>query len=334
MKKWMTIVVVIIGILTLSACGNSSVVETKAGDISKDDFYKELQKEAGSASLQKLVYEKILSDKYKATDKEINDEIDNEIEQLKSQYQMTSDAQLEQALAAQGQTMDDFRKSFKDDAKLQVLLFKAQTDGIKVTDKDLQDYFNKNKDTFVQVKASHILVDSEKKANDIEKKIKNGEDFAKLAKDNSTDPGSKDNGGDLGWFGKGTMYQAFEDKAFSMKVGDISEPVKTDAGWHIIKLTGKKDKLSDVKAAVKKAYLTSKEKDAQTVLNKLLKDNDIKVNLKDDQYKGLFDPQETTTTPSTSTDDSSSQSDDSSKSSDDSSKSSDDSSKDSSKSDK
>ena len=326
MKKWMAIFVVIIGLLTLSACGNS-VVETKAGNISKDDFYEELQKEAGSTAIQKLVYEKILSDKYTASDKEIEAEIDDQIEQLKQQYGMTSDEQLEQALAAQGQTMDDFRKNFKDDAKLQVLLFKAQTDGIKVTDKDLQKYFDDNKDTFVQVKASHILVKDKKTADAIEKKIKNGEDFAKLAKENSTDTGSKDNGGDLGWFGKGKMVEAFEKKAFSMNVGDVSEPVKSDYGYHIIKLTGKKDKLADVKDAVKKAYLQSKAKDTQTVMNKLFKENDIKVNLDDDQYKDLFKPVETSTSDSSS---SSSSSDDSSSSD----SSSDDSKDDSSSSDK
>lgn len=92
------------------------------------------------------------------------------------------------------------------------------------------------KDYPVQVKASHILVKEEDLANDILQKIKNGEDFAKLAKEYSTDPGSKDKGGDLGYFPRGVMVPEFEKAAFDLKVGEISEPVKSKFGYHIIKV--------------------------------------------------------------------------------------------------
>jgi len=306
MKKWMTVFVIIIGILTLSACGNSSVVKTKAGNISQNDFYKKLQTAQGATVLQQMVYEKVLSDKYSVTKQDINDQIDQQIQQVEQQNNITSDDQLKAVLAQQGETIKQFRAGMKDNAKLQALLFKATTAGIKVTDKDLQNYFNKNKDQFIQVKASHILLKDEATAKKVESQIKNGVDFAKLAEKYSTDTGSKSQGGDLGWFGKGVMLKSFEDKAFSMNVGDVSEPVKSSAGWHIIKLTGKKDKLSDFKSAVKQAYLQPKAKDSQTVLNDLLKKEDIQVNLKGAQYKGLFDVQDTSSSSSNSSSSSSS----------------------------
>ncbi|PLX19210.1 MAG: hypothetical protein C0601_02505 [Candidatus Muiribacterium halophilum] len=125
---------------------------------------------------------------------------------------------------------------------------------VNISEKDLKDYFDKNKDMYVeeeQVHASHILVKTEKEATDLEKRIKNNEDFAKLAKEYSQDPGSKDKGGDLGWFKQGQMVGPFDKKVFSMKVGTISEPVKTNFGYHIIKLMDKKEKKEKTFAEVK-----------------------------------------------------------------------------------
>jgi len=91
----------------------------------------------------------------------------------------------------------------------------------------------------MKVKASHILVPSEDKANWIYEQIQKGGDFEKLAKDYSDCP-SKANGGDLGYFGRGQMVGEFEKVAFSMKDGEVSKPVKTQFGYHIIKVTGRK----------------------------------------------------------------------------------------------
>ncbi len=91
----------------------------------------------------------------------------------------------------------------------------------------------------MQVRASHILVQTEDKAKWICKELEKGKDFEKLAKENSYCP-SKQNGGDLGFFGKGQMVKEFEDVAFSMKDGQVSKPIKTQFGWHVIKTTGRK----------------------------------------------------------------------------------------------
>jgi len=87
-----------------------------------------------------------------------------------------------------------------------------------------------------EVHARHILVADQATANTVEQKLKDGGDFAALAKQYSTDTGSKDNGGDLGWFGKGQMIPEFEQAAFSLQAGQISPPVQTQYGWHIIQV--------------------------------------------------------------------------------------------------
>ncbi len=93
-----------------------------------------------------------------------------------------------------------------------------------------------------EVAARHILVDSEEKAKELRAKIMGGADFAEVAKENSTDPGSKDQGGLLGYFTKGQMVPEFDNAVFKMIKGQVSEPIKTNFGWHIIKLEDRRRK--------------------------------------------------------------------------------------------
>jgi peptidyl-prolyl cis-trans isomerase C len=86
-----------------------------------------------------------------------------------------------------------------------------------------------------QVHAAHILVDKEEKANELLGKINSGESFGELAKHHSKCPSGK-KGGDLGWFGKGMMVKEFENAAFSGQKGSTVGPVKTQFGWHLIKI--------------------------------------------------------------------------------------------------
>jgi peptidyl-prolyl cis-trans isomerase D len=131
----------------------------------------------------------------------------------------------------------------------------------------LLGFYESNKTDYVteeRRQASHILISMDD-ANALEKaqqalaRVRGGEEFAAVAKELSQDPGSADLGGDLGFFGKGIMDQAFEDAVFSMSVGDVSEPVKTEFGFHVIKLVDiekeKRKAYDEVKDQIRSAYL-------------------------------------------------------------------------------
>lgn len=135
-------------------------------------------------------------------------------------------------------------EDFKKITLIRTLLEKEIEEKAKVNDKDVKDYYEAHKNEFAannQIKASHILVKTEEEAKKIAEELKKGGNFAKLAKERSLDKGSAKNGGDLGSFSRGQMVPEFEAAAFSLKKGEISSPVKTQYGYHIIKVTDRKE---------------------------------------------------------------------------------------------
>lgn len=163
---------------------------------------------------------------------------------------------------------------------------KVETES-NVSDEDLKKFYEQNKDKFKtgeQIKASHILVKTEKEAKDVLAQIKSGGNFEELAKKNSVDSSSA-KGGDLGWFGKGSMVPAFEKAALALKEGQVSEVVKSDFGFHIIKLTGKRPAgtrpLEEVKEQIKGAIMPTKQQEVFQKIKEELKKT-AKITVKED----------------------------------------------------
>lgn len=152
-------------------------------------------------------------------------------------------------------------------------------ESVTVSDEDALSYYNKNQDVFVReerVEASHILVEKEETAREVLKKLNEGSKFDELAKEYSID-GSAQNGGKLGFFTRGRMVKPFEEAAFSMKIGQVSEPVKTEYGYHIIMVTDKEEEsvisFEESREEIKNALLNQKK--AETLNNYI---NDLREN--------------------------------------------------------
>ncbi len=141
--------------------------------------------------------------------------------------------------------------------------------GVRVTDDEAKKFFDENPDQFMgqeTVSASHILVDSEEKANELLAKITAGEiSFEDAARENSSCPSSRE-GGSLGEFGRGQMVPEFDSACFSMEVGEVRGPVQTQFGYHLIRLDGKKAAeplhFGDVREAITRQLTMEKQQAA------------------------------------------------------------------------
>jgi peptidyl-prolyl cis-trans isomerase C len=135
-------------------------------------------------------------------------------------------------------------EEFKKMTLISLLLRKEIEEKADVSEEEVRAFFDQNEEKFrlgTEIKASHILIETEEEAKDLIDKIDKGADFGKLAKKHSKDKGSAEKGGDLGFFGRGKMVPEFERAVLSLKIGDLSGPVKTRFGYHVIKLTDIKE---------------------------------------------------------------------------------------------
>ncbi|MBW5446758.1 peptidylprolyl isomerase [Cohnella sp. CFH 77786] len=234
--------------------GNAVVGRMDGASFTKADLYEELVKQMpegqAASALDNLMLTKMVDLEAGKLGISVNDaDVNAEIAKYKKSF--PSDAEFESALQQSGMTMDRLKEQVDVTVKLRSI-FEPQ---IKPTEDQLKKYYQDNQAKYgtpEQIRASHILLPTKAEAEAVLAELKKGADFATLAKEKSTDPGSKDKGGDLDFFGKGVMNEPFETAAFKLQVGEISGVVESPNGFHIIKVT-------DKKAAVTPAYDTVKQ---------------------------------------------------------------------------
>ncbi len=280
--------------VSLVACnsgGGGNVAAVNGQAISRADFDHKLESSpAAKQVLNQLVQQQLL-DQY-ARDKKIDAtqaEIDKKKDETKARMQP---GQFDQVVKTQGLTDADLNQIFKQ----QVVIEKAVAPQIHVSESDIKAYFDKNRALFdkpAQVRARHILVADQARAKEVLAKLKAGGSWDALAKQYSTDPASKDKGGELGFFGRGQMVGPFQDAAFGAKVGQIVGPVKSPFGYHIIQVEEKKPAQPASFASAHdtiKTQLTGQQQGTvvPAFLQKLR--SDAKIDVYDDRYKDLFPP--------------------------------------------
>lgn len=186
-----------------------------------------------------------------------DDEIKSEIEKAKKYFD--SEDKFNEFLKGQNMDLEYFKQSVKKELTINKLIEKL-TEKVVATDEDVKAYYDTHQDEFISVKASHILLDAKEEAEKMLQRVKAGENFNELAKENSKDPTVKENSGELGYFKHGDMLEPFEKAAFAMNPGEISDIVQTDFGFHIIKVEDKKlEEFEDIKEQIKGSILSDKK---------------------------------------------------------------------------
>lgn len=262
--------------------------------------YKNLQNQGLEYLIRRAEFEQKAED----LDVEVSDkQVDERLEQLKKQFYSGNDKKFKDSLKKLKLT----EEQVKSDVRAQLVeeqLYKKVTEDVKVTDKEIEDFYNKNKSQYQQAatrEVRHILVKTKKKADTLHAQLRGGANFANLAKKNSEDPGSKSQGGKL-TVSQGQTVPPFDKAAFSLKKNELSKPIKTQYGWHIIQPLSEVKKASttplpQVKEAIKQQLLSEKKtKEMREWIEGLKDEFDV-------AYQVGYAPPSTNTTSTQSSDD-------------------------------
>lgn len=299
MKKRMIAAIGLACLTALSACNNTeqgnsdeatyAVIGTE--EFTKAEFNDKMKSLYGEATLNMIVQETLLEQAAQdlgLTDEEIEEELDTFRTQFQQQFGVEDDEQMLEILKLQmnvdADSIEEFKEKF---IKPSLALQKLAVPDIEVTEEDKVAYFEENPTLFEeQIEASHILVEDEETANEILEQLEAGGDFAELAKEHSID-GSAANGGQLGFFGKGQMVEPFEEAAFALEVNEITGPVESDFGFHIIKLTDRKKTYEDFADEIEEMIIQNETKTQDEVMQELIENANIEIN--DPDFADLFD---------------------------------------------
>lgn len=290
MKKKFVGALALASTFALAACSNGSsenVATTKYGNVTKDEFVTAMKDSVGEQTLQRLVLTKVLEGSIEDA-KSLKTAADEEVAKLVAQY--GGENGLLAALQHNGITSVD---AYRQTLYLNKLMTEAVKKAANFSEEDIKAYYDAWEP---QITAQHILIAAKSDATDEEKaaakakaeeliqKLKDGADFAELAKANSADTGTAEKGGQIGPFKRSDMVAEFATAAYNLKnVGDMTEtPVQTQFGYHIIKLVSRDEKKSfdEVKEQMAKEMLDAKLKDSaylhQTMVD-LVKAADVKI---------------------------------------------------------
>ncbi|MFC4714007.1 peptidylprolyl isomerase [Planococcus dechangensis] len=284
MKKSAFTLSIAAAVLALSACSDNGaesevLVTSEAGDITKEELYQEMKTSVGNQAVQILMIEKVLGANYEVSDEEVDAELESNKEEMGENF--------DQFLAQNNHTEESYKKVIR----LNLLQEKALTEGVEVTDEEIEEQYERQG---TELNARHILVADEETANELKEELDGGADFAEVAEDNSTDPGSAANGGSLDWFGTGAMVPEFEDAAYALEVDEISEPVQSQHGFHIIQVTDTREvegqqPLEDQREALRSEIAMAKADQSSLLPKVAALMEEANIDIKDEELEGALD---------------------------------------------
>lgn len=292
MRKFLIIGSIAVALL-LGACtkddntNSEYAVKSDVGNITKEEFYEKLVEQDDGFTLQQLILDMVLSNSYTVEESEIDERM--------KEYEEDYGGSLELILLQQGYPSID---AFREALKMSMLYEKAIYDGVEVTDAEIDAAYERMKE---EINARHILVTSLELATRVKDLLEEGEEFKDLVSQYSIDPGTSSTGGELGYFTALDMVPEFEEAAYSMEIDEISDPVETVHGFHVIQVLDRRANedlapLEDISDVIYNKLKRAKVTDdvATEKIDQLLIDAnlDIQVSGYEDLFKlGEIDPE-------------------------------------------
>lgn len=243
-----------------------------------------ITREFEQSYLSQLIRRAVLTPEAKELGIEVTDEeVAEQLEALKAEF--PSEGAFEEALREQGLTIDQLEELIHD-RQLEEELRAEVTKDVGPSDEEIREHFEANIDRFSETEAQHILVEERSLARDIARRLQNAPDnrvdalFAKLAEQHSTDPSNANDAGELGFFSPGEFVPEFEEGAAELEIGEVSDPVQSEFGWHVIRVTDRRPlELDDVADQISAELGGTEEEEAWAAwLRAAYRDADVKVN--------------------------------------------------------
>lgn len=207
---------------------------------------------------ERVLLQEALKSGISMSDREVDDDIDAILEQNSFTRE-----DFESQIMSLGVSFDEFKVYYKNNMIVNKYMDEVLFNEIDVTDSEIEEYYNDNSAAFSategQIRARHILVETEEEAEEIKAELDAGGDFAEIAKEKSIDPSAEINGGELGFFSKGQMVSEFEDVAFNLEINEISDPIESQFGWHIIQREQGTMELSEASNIIRPILLQEKQ---------------------------------------------------------------------------
>ncbi len=306
MRKYLTVLLLIVLTISLAACGGKEkegadlvkVGETTINEsqleqylqftafvqgIDLTQFPEESMEAIRAQMLDDMVSLEVIKQHFAGKEKEVlPDTIEDD---LKSFMDEAKNTEIVNSFLKENNIEDETLNAFFYNQNYRQAYFTEVKEGMANLEQDAKGYYDANLDSFKvdEVTASHILVEKEATAKEILEKLNAGEKFEDLAKEYGTD-GTKDTGGSLGTFGRGQMVKEFEDAAFALQPGELSDVVKTEFGYHIIKVTDKNQGTRTYEEVKDSIISNLVSQEAQKQIYDLRKS--VKIEYLTDEYKG------------------------------------------------
>lgn len=275
---WVVIAVLLVAVVVMGVSmlqqepQDERVAALVNGDpIMVDELFDMMYAQGGSEILDQLITRQLIVQEAGRLGITVDeDDLDAEIEKIAEESFGGSEDDLLVLLEQYGVTIE----SFREDIRLNILAREIAMEQVDFTEEDYRAFFEENRHLYEEqeeVEARHILVETETEAEEVIRLLGEGEDFVDLAAEYSTDQSNKDDGGYLGSFGRGRMVAPFEEAAFTLEIGEYSEPIETEFGYHIIEVLDRTEKeevkYEDVSDQVMEALV---DEQVSVVLNELV----------------------------------------------------------------